>query len=124
MLGLLTTLVSPSATVCRLPLQNLPTDADKLFLYEKFSPYGAILSVKVLNDPQSGQCRGVGFVVSGCKGSANRSWNMPLHGIVQVQLSQCCVRHVLNCSNQPQLCGSKLRVCIACLGLLLADIQR
>lgn len=48
-------------TVC---LQNLPTDADKLFLYEKFSPYGAILSVKVLNDPQSGQCRGVGFVVS------------------------------------------------------------
>lgn len=49
-------------------LQNLPVDADKLFLYEKFSPYGAILSVKVLNDPQSGQCRGVGFVVSalGC----------------------------------------------------------
>lgn len=45
-------------------LQNLPVDADKLFLYEKFSPYGAILSVKVLNDPQSGQCRGVGFVVS------------------------------------------------------------
>lgn len=44
--------------------QNLPVDADKLFLYEKFSPYGAILSVKVLNDPQSGQCRGVGFVVS------------------------------------------------------------
>lgn len=28
-------------------LQNLPPDADKLFLYEKFSPYGAILSVKV-----------------------------------------------------------------------------
>lgn len=52
-------------------------DADKLFLYEKFSPYGAILSVKVLNDPQSGQCRGVGFVVSwitACCFCSMRTW--------------------------------------------------
>jgi RNA recognition motif-containing protein len=39
-------------------------------LYEKFSPYGAILSVKVLSDPQTGQCRGIGFVnyAGGCCG--------------------------------------------------------
>lgn len=79
MLGLLTALVSPSTTVCHVLFQNLPTDADKLFLYEKFSPFGAILSVKVLNDPQSGQCRGVGFVVSGCQGSADTAcWHMAL----------------------------------------------
>lgn len=53
---------SPKPVSASLYIKNLPTDADKLFLYEKFSPYGAILSVKVLNDPQSGQCRGVGFV--------------------------------------------------------------
>jgi RNA recognition motif-containing protein len=43
-------------------LQNLPSDADKLFLYERFCPYGAILSVKVLTDPHTNMCRGVGFV--------------------------------------------------------------
>jgi len=43
-------------------LQNLPDDATKLLLYERFAPFGAILSVKVLTDPQSGTSRGVGFV--------------------------------------------------------------
>ena len=28
-------------------VKNLPQDADKLYLYEKFSPYGGISSVKV-----------------------------------------------------------------------------
>jgi RNA recognition motif-containing protein len=60
-------------------LQNLPPDADKLFLYEKFSPYGAILSVKVLKDPQSGQCRGVGFVNFAEHAAAVRSIQA-LHG--------------------------------------------
>lgn len=64
---------------CCWPTQNLPTDADKLFLYEKFSPYGAILSVKVLNDPQSGHCRGVGFVNFAEHTSAVRSIQA-LHG--------------------------------------------
>jgi RNA recognition motif-containing protein len=59
--------------------QNLPPDADKLFLYEKFSPFGAILSVKVLADPQSGQCRGVGFVNYAEHASAVRSIQA-LHG--------------------------------------------
>lgn len=32
-------------------------EADKLFLYEKFAPYGGILSVKVLTDGATGRCR-------------------------------------------------------------------
>ena len=28
-------------------VKNLPAEADRLFLYEKFAPYGAILSIKV-----------------------------------------------------------------------------
>jgi RNA recognition motif-containing protein len=69
----------PTCVFSHLPLQNLPPDADKLFLYEKFSPFGAILSVKVLTDPQSGQCRGVGFVNFAEHASAVRSIQA-LHG--------------------------------------------
>lgn len=42
-------------------VKNLPHDADKLYLYEKFAPYGAITSVKTLLD-EGGKCKGVGFV--------------------------------------------------------------
>lgn len=71
--------LSPKPVSASLYIKNLPLDADKLFLYEKFSPYGAILSVKVLNDPQSGQCRGVGFVNFAEHTSAMRSIQA-LHG--------------------------------------------
>ncbi len=30
---------------------NMPPDADKLYLYERFAPHGAIVSVKVLPPP-------------------------------------------------------------------------
>ncbi|KAI8471201.1 MAG: hypothetical protein J3K34DRAFT_458441 [Monoraphidium minutum] len=43
-------------------VKNLPLDADKCFLYERFAPYGAIMSVKVLCDSDTKVCRGVGFV--------------------------------------------------------------
>lgn len=43
-------------------VKNLPGDADKCFLYERFAPYGAIMSVKVLCDQDTGICKGVGFV--------------------------------------------------------------
>ena len=33
--------------VASLYIKNLPLDADRLFLYEKFAPFGAVLSVKV-----------------------------------------------------------------------------
>jgi polyadenylate-binding protein len=34
---------------------------DKLWLYEKFAPFGAVLSVKVLTN-EAGLCKGVGFI--------------------------------------------------------------
>ena len=37
-------------------VKNLPQDADKLFLYEKFAPYGGISSVKVRATSQ-GHCQ-------------------------------------------------------------------
>jgi len=40
---------------------NLPADADRLLLYELFAPFGAILSVRILTEPQGGS-RGIGFV--------------------------------------------------------------
>lgn len=43
-------------------VKNLPPEADKLFLYEKFAPHGAIASVRVMTDDVTGTCKGVGFV--------------------------------------------------------------
>lgn len=43
---------------CLLSLQNLPLEADNLFMYETFSPYGAILSVKVLVNEETGETNG------------------------------------------------------------------
>lgn len=40
---------------------KLPQDADRLFLYEKFAPFGAVSSVRVLLD-ENRKCTGVGFV--------------------------------------------------------------
>ena len=43
-------------------VKNLPQEADKLFLYERFAPHGAILGIKVLIAPETGKCKGVAFV--------------------------------------------------------------
>lgn len=64
---------------CSLYVKNLPADADRLFLYEKFAPHGAIYSVKVLPDEQTGKCKGVGFVNYGDAAGARRAINA-LHG--------------------------------------------
>eukprot|EP00803_Ostreobium_quekettii_P003478 evm.model.scf_39.6 EVM.evm.TU.scf_39.6 scf_39:44866-46137(-) len=42
-------------------VRNLPVEADKLYMYEKFAPYGAVSSVKLLTN-DAGEGRGVGFV--------------------------------------------------------------
>lgn len=56
-------LQSPAnSSPCSLYVKNLPAETDRLFLYEKFAPHGAIHSVKVLSDVQTGKCKGVGFV--------------------------------------------------------------
>ena len=60
---------------CSLYVKNLPADADRLFLYEKFAPHGAIYSVKVLPDEQTGRCKGVGFVNYGDAAGARRAIN-------------------------------------------------
>ncbi|KAK9908116.1 hypothetical protein WJX75_002897 [Coccomyxa subellipsoidea] len=43
-------------------IKNLPPDADKLYLYERFARFGAILSVKIMTEDATGKCKGVGFV--------------------------------------------------------------
>jgi len=41
---------------------NLPTTADEGLLYKLFSPYGAIVNVKIIRELSSGMCKGFGFV--------------------------------------------------------------
>jgi len=43
-------------------IYHLPGNADDTLLYRLFSPFGAILSVKVVRDTATGQCKGYGFV--------------------------------------------------------------
>lgn len=47
---------------CSIYIKGMPEDADKLWLYEKFSRFGGILSVRVLLDEHTGRCNGIGFV--------------------------------------------------------------
>ncbi|CAD7701576.1 unnamed protein product [Ostreobium quekettii] len=49
------------APSCSVYIRNLPPDADKLYLYEHFAPYGGVASVKLLFN-ESGNSRGIGFV--------------------------------------------------------------
>eukprot|EP00878_Enallax_costatus_P002507 GHUV01002687.1.p1 GENE.GHUV01002687.1~~GHUV01002687.1.p1 ORF type:complete len:330 (+),score=66.62 GHUV01002687.1:218-1207(+) len=58
--------------VCSVYIKYLPEPTDKLWLYEKFAPYGAVLSVKVLTN-ENGTCRGVGFINYGDPDAAARA---------------------------------------------------
>lgn len=91
------------ATVCvcagpsSVYIKNLPPDADKLFLYQRFAPHGAIQSVKVLTDEDSQQCKGVGFV----------NYVVPTGAMLAVQVSTppaksahtrpACAPHLFKC---------------------------
>ena len=48
-----------SMSVC---VKNLPTFADDLWMYRRFSHYGGIHSVRAMQIQESGQCQGLGFV--------------------------------------------------------------
>jgi RNA recognition motif-containing protein len=48
-----------SMSVC---VKNLPTFADDLWMYRRFSHYGGIHSVRAMQNQESGQCQGLGFV--------------------------------------------------------------
>jgi len=41
---------------------NLPPDTDDRTLWQLFGPFGAVLSVKVINDFETHKCKGFGFV--------------------------------------------------------------
>ena len=65
---------------CSIYIKGLPEDADKLWLYEKFSRFGGILSVRVLVDDTSGKCAGIGFVNFTDPGSA-RAAHETMNGV-------------------------------------------
>lgn len=48
-----------SMSVC---VKNLPTFADDLWMYRRFSHYGGIHSVRAMQNQETGQCQGLGFV--------------------------------------------------------------
>lgn len=50
-----------SPATCSVYIKHLPEETDRLWLYEKFAPFGGVLSVRVLTT-ESGICRGVGFI--------------------------------------------------------------
>ena len=52
---------APKGVAASLYVKNLPLEADRLFLFEKFCPFGAVLSTKIMTDEQ-GNSKGVGFV--------------------------------------------------------------
>ncbi|KAF6248586.1 hypothetical protein COO60DRAFT_1586506 [Scenedesmus sp. NREL 46B-D3] len=70
--------VSPAAYgsggggMCSVYIKYLPETTDRLWLYEKFAPFGGVLSVKVLTN-EAGLCRGVGFVNYGDQDAAQRA---------------------------------------------------
>jgi len=58
--GLSSNQLSAGGNVC---VQNLPLHVDELFLYKTFSPYGAILSAKVIRNDWNGLSSGVAVLV-------------------------------------------------------------
>jgi hypothetical protein len=75
-------------------VQNLPLSADELFLYKTFSPYGAIISAKIIRNDWNGLCSGVGVVNF-------RTYSEAL----TAQLALANARTILNLTVQPQQYG-------------------
>lgn len=48
-----------SSSIC---VKNLPPFADDLWMYRRFSQFGAIHSVRAMLDAETQQCQGLGFV--------------------------------------------------------------
>lgn len=64
-------LVTPHLTL-RFVHLRVCVQTDRLWLYEKFAPFGAVLSVKVLTN-EAGVCKGVGFINYGDQDAAHRA---------------------------------------------------
>lgn len=54
--------VAPTGQQYCLFVYNLPPNTDENLLYRLFTPYGALVSVKVIRDLATGNCKGYGFV--------------------------------------------------------------
>eukprot|EP00879_Flechtneria_rotunda_P002085 GHRR01002265.1.p2 GENE.GHRR01002265.1~~GHRR01002265.1.p2 ORF type:complete len:183 (+),score=46.42 GHRR01002265.1:32-550(+) len=63
---------SYNSATCSVYIKYLPEQTDRLWLYEKFAPFGAVLSVKVLTN-ENGACKGVGFINYGDPDAAARA---------------------------------------------------
>jgi RNA recognition motif-containing protein len=51
-----------ASDLCNLYVNDIPPEADDLWMYRTFSPYGAISSVRIMKD-ENGLSRGFGFVM-------------------------------------------------------------
>lgn len=54
--------ISPTSQGWTLFVYNLPPETDDRTLWQLFGPFGAVLSVKVINDFETQKCKGFGFV--------------------------------------------------------------
>lgn len=74
---------SSGGGMCSVYIKYLPEVTDRLWLYEKFAPFGAVLSVRVLTN-EDGLCKGVGFINYGDQDAAQRAvaamHGMPMGG--------------------------------------------
>lgn len=70
-------LVSVQSSVC---VKGMPSTADRLWMYENFSQFGAIIGLRILIDETSGLCNGIGFINYADPGGAYRARQM-MHGI-------------------------------------------
>lgn len=43
-------------------IKGMPSNADRLWMYENFARYGAIVGLRILIDDQTGLCNGTGFI--------------------------------------------------------------
>lgn len=51
----------------------MPSNADRLWVFENFSRYGAVAGLRILIDEGSGLCNGTGFVNYADQGAAERA---------------------------------------------------
>ncbi|XP_067931936.1 ELAV-like protein 1 [Watersipora subatra] len=54
--------LSPASQGLTLFVYNLAPETEDRTLWQLFGPCGAVLSVRVINDPETGKCKGFGFV--------------------------------------------------------------
>jgi RNA recognition motif. (a.k.a. RRM, RBD, or RNP domain) len=62
-------------------VKGLPSNADRLWMYEHFAKYGAVIGLRILIDEATGLCKGTGFVSYGEVAAADKA-QQALHGVL------------------------------------------